>query len=125
MIFHLAIPTKDLGQGAGFYQSIGGTIGRKFDTHVVINCFGGQLVLHKSEHWDRNPTMYPRHFGVIFGTREELKDRWEQYKNTMVIFEPYFVRRKGCLDEHHTFFLNDPSNNLIEFKWYKNFSSVF
>jgi extradiol dioxygenase family protein len=65
--------------------------------------------------------MYPRHFGItfcdersfrVFHARAEAKGA--------VFFRPLFVRFGGRDDEHLSFFLQDPSNNLLEFKHYRD-----
>ena len=35
-------------------------------------------------------------------------------------FKEPFRRFEGTAREHRSFFLVDPSNNVVEFKWYKN-----
>lgn len=124
MTFHLAIPSGDLDQSIRFYKALECKIGRRYPTHVVINFFKSQLVLHKSDEWSRVPKMYPRHAGVIFDTEGELRGAWAFCQKLTLdynpIFEPYFVRNSGEPEEHHTFFIKDPHNNLIEFKWYKD-----
>jgi extradiol dioxygenase family protein len=65
--------------------------------------------------------MYPRHFGVTFRDRaeyEELLQRARQHN--LPFFKTPFVRFRGERAEHDTFFLIDPSNNLLEFKHYRD-----
>ncbi len=40
-------------------------------------------------------------------------------------FKEPFIRFEGMQEEHTTFFLKDPSNNLIEFKHYKNERMIY
>lgn len=126
---HFAIPSKDLILSVIFYETLGCKIGRRYKTHVIISFFGSQLVCHKSDKWDRIANMYPRHLGVIFSSERDLIEiinhaSLDDYLKTR-IFEKKFVRKKGEPEEHTTFFIKDPSNNLIEFKWYKNQDSIF
>lgn len=125
-MFHLAIPSQDLKQSVKFYEKLGCNVGRSYDTHVVVDFFNHQLVLHGSDQIDTHPTMYPRHFGYIFATENAFFDFLQYVKVNLPehIFEKYFARRVGEREEHHTFFLSDPSNNLIEFKWYRNDDSI-
>jgi len=123
-MFHLAIPSRDLKESEEFYNNLGCSVGRKYNTHVILDYFGHQLVCHQSVLWDRDVKMYPRHFGVICNTEKELKDLWNRWQFAEFVFEEYFVRHEGKQAEHHTFFLKDPSNNIIEFKWYKYPSTI-
>jgi extradiol dioxygenase family protein len=131
LIPHLAIPCRDLEECEKFYVELGCEIGRKLDTSLIINFFGGvQLVPHMSSEWTAsdNVKMYPRHFGVILSSPtpyEDLDVIWNRLKNSDRVFEGLFTRNEGKFAEHRTFFILDPSNNLIEFKAYKNESSIF
>jgi extradiol dioxygenase family protein len=63
--------------------------------------------------------MYPRHFGITFRHRED----WDALvRLARVRGAPFFAepsqRWEGLIEEHWTFMLIDPSNNLIEFKHY-------
>lgn len=126
MIAHIAIPANDLEESITFYEKIGAEVGRKYANSVVLQLFGIQLVLHC---WDKRevkrPKMYPRHFGLILGSIEELKHAWASHEEQDYVFEPYFIRYPGKIEAHHAFFLKDPSGNLIEFKWYMNREAIF
>lgn len=72
--------------------------------------------------------MYPRHFGLIMSGKEaydNLETVWKGHKGSGYIYEKIFNRNEGKFHEHRTFFLNDPSNNLIEIKAYKNDEAIF
>ena len=130
MVFHLAIPSSDLNRDALFYQMIGAEIGRKYPSHIVMNFFNMQLVIHKvmPGEVDQEPKMYPRHFGVIFDEQATFLRKVAEFKNTVphrYVFQDMMKRNMGKAEEHSTFFLKDPSNNLIEFKWYKNTNALF
>jgi hypothetical protein len=45
-------------------------------------------------------------------------------KNLDFIVEPY-IRFKGKKGEQATMFIKDPSDNVLEFKSFKNFKSIF
>jgi extradiol dioxygenase family protein len=122
-MFHLAIPSRDLEESIGFYQNLGCSIGRQYHEHAIVDFFGHQLVCHRSMFYEREPKMYPRHFGVVISL-EKLQDLWKRWEHAKFVFEPYFIRHKGKREEHHTFFLVDPSGNVIEFKWYANKSAI-
>ncbi len=126
MIIHLAIPAINLDESMDFYLKLGAKLGRKSPSWAIFNLCGMQLVLHKSEKVDAEPSMYPRHFGVILNTVEKfLICRHLAETNELKFFEYCFSRFTGEKSEHKTFFLCDPSNNLIEFKWYLNQECIF
>lgn len=122
--FHLAIPSKDLKESMEFYSQLGCKIGRMTKAYIIVDFFGMQLVCHGSDECDEEPTMYPRHFGIILKQPE-----WFyllQYSEALDIpfFQKELTRFPGLPQEHKTFFLKDPSNNLIEFKAYKDQRSI-
>lgn len=125
MIFHLAVPSGNLYESTEFYTKLGAFVGRVYDSHVVFQFFGMQLVCHRSSLKDLEPQIYPRHFGVIIESEKKLRELWERWQFASFVFEPYFVRQEGERAEHHTFFLVDPSNNVLEFKWYKHEGAIF
>lgn len=122
-IFHLAIPCADLGEAKLFYvETLGCECARTYDDRITVNFFGHQLVCHLSpNHVDPEPAMYPRHFGITFDNAEDFEAILNRARQTSAAFfrEP-FVRFEGQREEHRTFFLRDPSNNLIEFKYYRD-----
>jgi extradiol dioxygenase family protein len=80
------------------------------------------VVCHLSDDWDRDGTeLYPRHFGVTFARREEF-DAVVFLAETrdLAVFATVQPRFKDRVEEHLTFVLRDPSNNLIEFKHYRD-----
>ena len=73
--FHLAIPTHDLDAAQAFYVTgLGVKLARRYDDRITLDFFGDQVVCHLSEAWERDPELYPRHFGVTFRERED----WER-----------------------------------------------
>ncbi len=122
-VFHLAFPVKGIPETVEFYRD---RLGCRVDLvergRCIINLWGHQAVAHVSAaDVPARVTMYPRHFGVIFDRAEDfeaLLTRAEEQR--LSFFEKHFCRFAGTPREHRTFFLTDPSNNLLEFKWYKN-----
>lgn len=122
-VFHLAIPCKDLDETFEFYVTkLGCKLARRYPDRITLDFFGDQVVCHLSpENIDENPRMYPRHFGITF------KDKFE-YHNLLKLarqreipfFQEPMLRFQGRIEEHETFFLIDPSNNLLEFKYYND-----
>lgn len=125
MVFHLAIPCRSVVESKNFYVTLGAVLGREYPTHAVLRFFDSQLVIHQSGLWDKVAKMYPRHFGVVVDTKVQLDILWDRWKYARFLFEEYFVRHQGMPEEHCTFFLKDPTNNIIEFKWYRNKSAIF
>jgi extradiol dioxygenase family protein len=121
-VFHLAIPTHDLDAAQRFYVSgLGCKLARRYDDRITLDFFGDQLVCHLSDAWERDPTMYPRHFGVTFREIADFEALLRLARNRELPFfaEP-FVRFEKLAEEHRSFVLRDPSNNLLEFKHYND-----
>lgn len=120
-VFHLAIPCKDLDETQAFYVTqLGCKLARRYPDRITLDFFGDQLVCHLDpDGVDPDPKMYPRHFGVTFRERiayDNLLKLATQRK--LPFFQEPTVRFEGRIEEHLTFFLIDPSNNLLEFKYY-------
>jgi len=119
-IFHLAIPCKELDETVQFYEKLGCELARRYHDRVTFNFFGDQVVCHLNpEGIDKNPKMYPRHYGITFLNKEEFYRVLEfAKKEELPFFQEPMTRFEGKKEEHVTFFLIDPSNNLLEFKYY-------
>ena len=124
--FHLAIPARDLDEAEAFYVAgLGCHLARRYPDRITLDFFGDQVVCHLSvpdEPLDEvEPDLYPRHFGVTFRAREDfdaLVALAEQRK--LRVFRPVQPRFEGLAEEHLTFVLRDPSDNLLEFKHYRD-----
>ena len=119
-VFHLAIPCSDLGQTREFYLRLGCRLARSYSDRITLDFFGDQVVCHLAPgEVDDRPKMYPRHFGATFCHMEEYASLLARCREEQLPFfsEP-FVRFEGLPEEHQTFFLVDPSNNVLEFKCY-------
>lgn len=118
--FHLAIPARDLGEAEQFYVAgLGCKLARRYGDRITLDFFGDQVVCHLSDNYDLEPEMYPRHFGVTFARRTDLDAvvRLVELRK-LPVFQALAHRFEGLAEEHLTFVLRDPSNNLIEFKHY-------
>lgn len=126
-VFHLAIPCKDLDETVGFYEKLGCKLARRYHDRVTFDFFGDQVVCHLNpESIDLKPKMYPRHFGITFLNEEEFYQTLEQAKkHELKFFQDKMIRFGGRREEHITFFLQDPANNLLEFKYYHDDSMVY
>ena len=121
MIFHLAIPCAELDSAEDFYVGVlGCQLARKYADRITLNFFGHQLVCHLSpDDVSDSLKLYPRHFGMTFRDREgfdQVIKRVEEHEDGFL--RPVSTRFKGMTEEHLTFFLADPSNNILEFKYY-------
>ena len=133
--FHLAIPVKNLALCREFYgKTLGCSEGRSSDQWVDFNFFGHQLVLHSSGSFqkvdsisnlvDKHDVPVP-HFGVVL-----VWDDWEilaqkmKDKNIVFIIEPG-IRFEGEVGEQATMFFNDPEQNALEFKAFRNIDQLF
>jgi extradiol dioxygenase family protein len=121
-VFHLAIPARDLDEAYDFYvRKLGCKLARRYDDRITLDFFGDQVVCHRSDKITPRPEMYPRHFGVTFRDRSEYDDLLRlACERKLTFFRQPFTRFEGMVEEHQTFFLVDPSNNLLEFKWYRD-----
>ncbi len=127
-IFHLAIPTHDLSQTKKFYtESLGALIGREYDNYVIFNFFGHQVVTHLNpDGVEKEVKMYPRHYGIIFEKKEDFDSVYNKCIETKApFFENLFERYKEQTGWHFSFFVSDPSNNLIEIKYYVSKNDIF
>jgi extradiol dioxygenase family protein len=124
-VFHLAVPVRDLDEAQRFYVDVlGCKLARRYADRITLDFFGDQLVCHLCE--DAPPrewplSLYPRHFGVTFRAAADF----EALHHCAVIRKtPFFrelsTRFEGMAEEHRTFVLIDPSDNLLEFKHYRD-----
>ena len=119
-VFHLAIPSANLDAACTFYVTgLGCKLARRYEDRITLDFFGDQVVCHLSNDIDIHPKMYPRHFGVTFHKRCEYDDvlHLAQRRELPFFHEPE-TRFEGRVEEHLTFMLLDPSNNILEFKHY-------
>jgi extradiol dioxygenase family protein len=132
--FHLSIPVKNLEKCRTFYRDIlQCKEGRSAAYWVDFNFFGHQLVIHQKE--DFNPQRISNpvdghdvpvpHFGVVltWGNWHVLAERLKA-NDTPFIIAPT-IRFKGKVGEQATLFFNDPENNVLEFKAFKDIDQLF
>ena len=132
-VFHLAIPARDLDEAQAFYVAgLGCHLARRYADRITLDFFGDQVVCHLSEEAGHESAgggvtgppeldLYPRHFGVTFRERADFDavlTLAEQRK--LPFFRAVQPRFAGTVEEHLTFVLRDPSDNLIEFKHYRD-----
>lgn len=122
-VFHLAIPTHDLDAAERFYTEVmGARRARRYDDRVTFDFFGDQVVCHLApDEISPAPKLYPRHFGITFLRREDFDAVYERCRDSgHPFFKDRFTRWPEKTERHETFFVADPSNNLLEFKWYED-----
>jgi uncharacterized protein len=127
-IFHLAIPSHDLALTKEFYTSaFGATVGREYPHYVIFNFFGHQVVTHlDAEGISKEVKMYPRHYGIILENKDDFDKIYNLCKKANApFFEELFERYQNVPGWHFSFFVSDPSNNLIELKYYVNQADIF
>jgi extradiol dioxygenase family protein len=128
ILFHLAFPIHDFELAKAFYlDQLGCKLGRESEHAVIFQLADHQIVGHKIEELPpRQETIYPRHFGLIFLKKTEFDRFIQQLNAKQVPFEfALKTRYPNTKIEHQTFFLRDPSNNLLEFKYYTYPTAIF
>lgn len=127
-LFHLAFPVHNLALAKDFYyHKLGFSLGRESENALILNFGSHQIVAHKIDViLPPQEGIYPRHFGLIFLEQDEFNAFLIRIKEQQVPFEiPLKTRFKDTRIEHQSFFLKDPSNNLLEFKYYHFTSAIF
>jgi uncharacterized protein len=121
--FHLAIPCKNLDEAFDFYVTqLGCKLARRYADRITLDFFGDQLVCHLApDKIEQHPQVYPRHFGITFHKRQEYDDllRLLQIRKFSFFSGPA-LRFADTVEEHSTLCLLDPSNNVLEFKHYRD-----
>ncbi len=132
--FHLAFPVTDLAEARRFYGGLLGCAeGRSSADWVDFDFFGHQIVAHRVDAAAMTDAtslvdgrkVPVRHFGVVLDLPawEALAARFRAAGVAFVI-EPY-VRFRGEPGEQATMFFLDPFGNALEFKAFREMSSLF
>ena len=125
-IFHLSIPVADLGEASDFYQRcLGAAIGRTADDWIDVLLWGHQITLqHRPEDVLPAAAQGKRHFGVVLPWSEWEELSAELTSRGVDFLEPPAVLHESTPMEQAKLYLQDPSNNIIEVKAYRDFSVV-
>jgi extradiol dioxygenase family protein len=127
-LFHLAFPIHDIDAAKRFYvEGLGCTLGRESSHAVTFGLGDHQLVAHVVENMpSEQKGIYPSHFGLVFLSKEPWQALADRAKaKGLTFYQHPRVRFPRTRIEHHTFFLEDPSGNLLEFKYYTHDSAIF
>jgi extradiol dioxygenase family protein len=128
VVFHIAFPVNDLKATKRFYvDGLGCTLGRESDSAVILGLAGHQIVAHLvKESGPPQKGIYPRHFGLVFTVEQDWQALVDRAKaRGLKFYQDPRRRYEGKPTEHRTFFLEDPSRNLLEFKYYAHESAIF
>ncbi|OUL29036.1 VOC family protein [Nostoc sp. 106C] len=126
--FHLAFPVTNIAETKAYYvNGLGCIPGRENPHALILNLYGHQLVAHVTkEPLTPQRGIYPRHFGLVFSLEQDWQDLLERAQQQKLLFrEEPKNRFVGLPLEHHTFFLEDPFYNLMEFKYYRHPEAIF
>ncbi len=132
--FHLAMPVNDLDEAREFYGGVlGCDEGRSSDRWIDFNFFGHQFVAHLDEdHYPAHPSnlvdghVIPvPHYGVVLKWND-----WEALHERIMAFGipflvPSYIRFEGESGEQGTYFIKDPTGNILEFKSFKQMDQLF
>ena len=132
--FHLAFPVYNINITVQWYTSmLNCSIGRKSERWVDFNFFGHQISAHLiDQELTQDKTnivdghnIPARHFGIILEMKQwKILVNQLNKKNIKYLIEPN-IRFKGEKGEQATFFIKDPSNNVLEFKAFINDNQIF
>ncbi len=134
--FHVALAVRDLGEARAFYRDVlGCREGRSERLWVDFDLFGHQLVCHLTATGgpptpvghnpvDGDAVPVP-HCGVVLPL-----ERWRQLAGQLeragaAFLIPPKTRFRGEAGEQGTFFLADPSGNVLEFKGFRDLAALF
>ena len=133
-IFHLAYTVRDLESTRKFYGDLlGCQEGRSTESWVDFDFFGNQLSLHigqtiqelDSDSRVDNVEVPLPHFGCVLDW-DLFHNLADKLKSAGIVFiiEPT-IRFEGMPGEQATMFLEDYSQNALEFKSFRNPNEVF
>lgn len=131
--FHLSLPSSDTQRTKTFYRDVlGCKIGREAHNWVDVNLYGNQLTFIDTgayripEHsYSLQGKQLPIfHFGVVL----EEKD-WNAAMDKIEVsgyeLDDPIIFLEGKVGEHVSFFVDDPNDYRIEFKYFTSAEQVF
>lgn len=133
-LFHLAFPVHDLDAAREFYGGVlGCREGRSAECWIDFDLYGHQIVTHLAPDYPRHTatngvdsdSVPIPHFGIVL-QMDEWSELAEKLRSKGVDFViPPKIRFRGETGEQGTMFFLDPSGNALEFKGFRDMSSVF
>ncbi|MEX1026381.1 MAG: VOC family protein [Planctomycetota bacterium] len=137
--FHVAFPVDDLEATRDFYAgALGARVGREAERWIDFDLFGHQLSAHlmpgvaalaassaSATNEVDGDAVPVRHFGAVLAWPrwESLAARLREHGVRFRI-EPR-IRFRGEVGEQGTFFVDDPSGNVLEFKTFRDPARLF
>jgi extradiol dioxygenase family protein len=119
--FHLSIVVPDLEQVRMFYVNIlGCMVGRDKGQWIDILFFGHQMTVHQER--EGMVAKAIDHFGPVLEKEEWKKISDNLHLNSIAFEMQPFIWEEGTDAESGKFIVKDPAGNILEFKFYKNFS---
>ena len=121
--FHLSfvVPNKELARK--FYiDTLGCTIGRDNKTWFDVLFYGHQITIHQAS--EKMSAFKIDHFGPILDKEQWLDVVGKCKDNEVGFILPPTVKDKEKGSESGKFIIEDPSGNVLEFKYYSNFSKT-
>jgi extradiol dioxygenase family protein len=121
--FHLSFVVPDKELARSFYvDTLGCSLGRDNETWFDILFFGHQLTIHQAS--EKIPAFQINHFGPILNKGEWLAVVHKCEGNDIEVILPATIRNKEKEDESGKFIVKDPSGNILEFKYYADFTKT-
>lgn len=132
--FHLAFPVKSLMETRAFFHDVlGCPLGRESPEWIDFDFYGHQITAHLKPEACSNALANEvdgdqvpvRHFGVILEWSEwEALSQKLQARGWPFHISPK-IRFHNQPGEQGTFFIRDPSGNILEFKTFKSHTNIF
>ena len=121
--FHLSFVVPDKERARSFYiDTLGCSLGRDNKTWFDILFFGHQLTIHQAS--EKQPAFIINHFGPIL-TKDEWLEVVQKCKNDEIeIILAETITNEAKQDESGKLIVKDPSGNILEFKYYANFTKT-
>ena len=131
--FHISLPCLGIKRTYNFYMNIlGVNIGRQTNQWIDVDLFGNQLTFVKSGDYNfstknykfENKILPSFHFGIILD-ENNWNFMYEKSIKSKIIHLDKTIFLEGKAGEHFSFFVKDPNGYIIEFKHFKDESTIF
>lgn len=131
--FHLALPCDDLQATQEFYVLLlGGALGRTGKNWLDIDLYGNQLTFTQAGDFNFQYKNYrfeeyvlpSFHFGIVL-QEAEWQSLYQKLSKFDLDITSEAVFLGGKTGEHRSFFVQDPSGYMVEFKTYSTQDHLF